>query len=70
VKYGKKIELNRRKIGMTQYELAEKLGVSQPTVGYWERCERMPRMEHMARIAKLFNVNVSVLFFDDSERFD
>lgn len=66
--YGKKIELHRHRMNMTQYELAKELGVSQPTVGYWERCERKPRMEHMAKLAKLFNASIDVLFFDESDR--
>ncbi|MBI4764110.1 MAG: transcriptional regulator [Deltaproteobacteria bacterium] len=39
---GERIIRVRRTLGMTQKELARKLGVDPGTLGYWERGERRP----------------------------
>lgn len=65
MKYGEKIKLLRKSLGMTQSQLAEEMGVKTRAVIYWESSEKMPRAETMAELAKLFDSNVHVLFFDD-----
>lgn len=68
MKYGEKIKLSRKSLGMTQPQLAQELGVSLKAVQYWEWCERMPRPDKMVKIAELFDSNVQVLFFDESDQ--
>lgn len=53
--------------GMTQRELAEKLGVSKSTVGNWEASNTLPDLEGMEAVAKFFGVSVGALFWEDLE---
>lgn len=48
--------------GITQLELAERLGVSQPAVARWESGRRMPRLDTLQRIADALGLNLSVIF--------
>ena len=43
----------RRKLGMTQAQLADRLGVSQPCVSQWETGRRTPSAPILDRIARL-----------------
>ena len=43
--FGERIIRARRALGMTQKDLARRLGVDPMTLGYWERGERRPSGE-------------------------
>jgi len=43
---------------MTQYELAEALGISRDLVGHYERRSQNPNLEFVIKVAKLFEVSV------------
>ena len=43
---------------MTQYELAEALGISRDLVGHYERRSQNPNLEFVIKVAKLFDVSV------------
>ncbi len=45
----------RRSEGLTQAELALKLGVSQQAISYWERGRDVPGSAHMAKIRQLLS---------------
>ena len=47
----------RTKEGMTQDELANKIGVVRSTVGNWEQGKRNPDLEQLEEIADLFNLH-------------
>lgn len=49
----------RRKVGMTQLELAEKLNYSDKSVSKWERGDGIPDLFVVAQIADLFGVTVN-----------
>ena len=51
----------RRKSGMTQIELAEKLNYSDKAVSKWERGESVPDISVLKSIADLFGVTVDYL---------
>lgn len=53
------IRNNRLKLGISQFELAQKLGVSQAAIGQWEREVTAPRSKHIPGLAKIFNIDVS-----------
>lgn len=55
----------RKEYGITQQELAEKLGVSRQAVSSWERGTAAPSTENLVRIGKLFGVSVDALVNDD-----
>lgn len=53
--------------GLTQRELAEKLGVSKSTIGKWESSDTLPDLEGMENVADFFEVTVGALFWEDME---
>lgn len=52
--------------GLTQTELAEKVGVSAVTVHNWENGESFPRVKRLKKIAEALNTTVAELI--DEER--
>ena len=51
----------RKRSGMTQEQVAERLGVSRQALAKWERGESVPDMDHCAALAKLFSVSIDDL---------
>lgn len=51
----------RIKSGITQQQMAEKLGLSRSTIGMYENGEREPSFEILENIADLFNVDMNYL---------
>lgn len=58
---GEQIMLARRRAGMTQRDLGEKLGVSHVAVGDIERGKTKPNLDHLAAIAEALGVPLSQL---------
>ncbi|WP_242384546.1 helix-turn-helix domain-containing protein [Enterococcus faecalis] len=58
---GTQISLLRKKFGLTQEDLANKLGFSKQTVSNWETGLKTPRMGAIQKIADLFNVSKSFI---------
>ena len=56
----------RKKSGLSQAELAQKIGVKNSTVSSWERGANAPDIETLFRICKLFNVTVADMFGCDT----
>ena len=48
---GEKIYKLRMSLNMTQKEFATQIGASQSAVNFWENNKRLPRMEHLFKIA-------------------
>lgn len=48
--------------GLTQFELAEKMGVSQATVGMWETGGRTPRFSKIPKLAEVLGCSIPDLF--------
>ena len=59
---GQKIASLRKKAGLSQEELAEKLFVSRELVSKWETGKRNPCKEMTVRLSELFNVPVENLY--------
>ena len=51
----------RKQHGMSQEQLAEKLGVSRQAVSKWERAEASPDIENLSSLAKLYNITIDRL---------
>lgn len=52
----------RKKAGLTQDELAEKLSVSPQAVSKWENGHNLPDLENLLHIAEISNTPYSALF--------
>ena len=61
VKTGRFIAERRRALGLTQRELAEKLGVSDKTVSKWECGNGLPEVSLMLPLCELLSINVNEL---------
>ena len=64
-----KIRRTRLRKGITQNQIAEKIGISQPTYAQWENGKRKPKLETLKKIADALEVPVSTLY-DDYEFVD
>lgn len=53
----------REEKGMTQYELADFLDISQKTISAWEKGTRTPRPMMMQKIENEFNIPKEKIFF-------
>ena len=58
---GKRIQLARKAQGLTQKQLAEKLGLSTGTIQQYELGKRQPRFENVVKIAEALNTSVVAL---------
>lgn len=61
---GRNIVLRRKKIGLTQVALAEKLNYSDKAVSKWERGESTPDVLTLVQLADFFGVTVNDLLQD------
>lgn len=53
--------------GLSQKELADKSGVSQSAINYWENGKRQPRTSQLKKIAKVFDFPLYLLLDDNYE---
>ena len=60
------IEL-RKKNGLSQEELAEKLGVSRQAVSKWEGAQSVPDIQRILEMSRLFGVSTDYLLKDDMD---
>lgn len=60
-KFSDMLSYLRKREGLSQKELAEKLGISRSAIGMYERGDREPNFELLEAIADLFNVNMNTL---------
>lgn len=51
----------RKKVGLSQETVAEKLGVSRQTVSKWETDETVPDIYQAKNLAKLYNLTLDEL---------
>ena len=58
---GQLIKAARKKAGMTQTELAQKLNIPFQSISQWERDIRKPKMDNLQKMADYFGVSVNSL---------
>ncbi len=61
---GNKIAEARKKINLSQAELAQQVSISSQAVGKWERGESMPDITTLNRLAEIFGVDLN--YFSES----
>ncbi len=62
---GKKIMDLRKKNGLSQEELAEKIGVARQTISKWELGETSPDLKQSKELSNIFNVSLDELVNND-----
>ncbi len=62
-----KIYTLRRAKGLSQEQLAEKIGVSRQAVSKWETGASVPELEKLLALSECFGVSVSELVSDEAE---
>ena len=65
---GNKIATARKKINLSQADLAQQVSISSQAVGKWERGESMPDITTLNRLADIFGVDLN--YFSDSAQKD
>ena len=61
LKFANTLKEEREKAGITQSKMAENLKTQVRTYGSWERGERQPDFDMLAKIADFFNVSIDYL---------
>ena len=62
---GKRISANRKKLKLTQDQLAEKLGVTAQAVSKWENDQSCPDIATLPKLAEIFNITTDELLGRD-----
>lgn len=65
-----KIIRERKKLGLSQEELAEKMNVSRQAVSKWESSQSIPEIEKILQLSSLFGVTTDYLLKDEIENVD
>ena len=61
VNFGDKLKSLRKEAGMTQTDLAKRLGVTKSVVSYYERQERSPSPDVLIQLTDIFHVTSDYL---------
>lgn len=67
--FGEIIHSLRKSYGLSQVELAHKLGVTKQAVSNWENNNILPSIDMLVRIAKYFSVSCDYLLEMDQRHF-
>ena len=60
-----KIIILRKKSGLSQEELADKLNVSRQSVSKWESAQSIPDLDRILEMSEIFKVSTDCLLKDD-----
>lgn len=62
---GARLKSIRQKLGLSQAEFAQTLGIAQSAVAMYETGERIPRDEVKKKIANMAGSKIDPIFFED-----
>ena len=65
---GKRISENRKRLGLTQDALAEKLGVTAQAVSKWENDQSCPDITMLPKLAEIFGISTDALLGVETHR--
>jgi len=68
IKIGKCISEARKKAGLTQDALAEKLCVTRQAVSNWENDKTQPDIETLEKLAEVFEISVEEMIYGAKQR--
>lgn len=63
----KKLQILRKRNGLSQEGLAEKLGISRQAVSKWESGQSIPDLNKLIKLSELYNVTIDSLVKDNDE---
>ncbi len=61
------IKFHREQLGLSQEQLAKKLGIRQSTVAMWETQKNFPRSDKLPLLAVALQCSIDDLFSDDDK---
>jgi transcriptional regulator with XRE-family HTH domain len=64
IMYGKRIKQLRKDAGLSQEDLALKVGVSRPNISFWENAD-FPPLEAIDRVCKVLGMDIWKFFLTD-----
>ena len=67
-KTGHFLQITRKKLNLTQEQLAEKLGVSQKSISRWETGKNLPDITTLQELCRALNINIAELI--NGERYE
>ncbi|MCC6312977.1 MAG: helix-turn-helix transcriptional regulator [Thermomicrobiales bacterium] len=67
VALGARLQRERLRAGLSQTALARRVAVARPTVGRWERGERLPPLPAVYRLAAVLGIAVRMLLPTEDE---
>ncbi|WP_302546305.1 helix-turn-helix domain-containing protein [Streptococcus vestibularis] len=70
MEFSERLKDLRKQTGLTQVDVAEKLGISQPAYASWERGVKKPTQDNLVKIAQILNVSVDYLVGNSEENLD
>ena len=70
MEFSERLKKLRKDAGLTQVDVANKLGISQPAYASWERGVKKPTQENLVKIAQILNVSVDYLVGNSEEKAD
>lgn len=57
---GRKIQKRRHEVGLTQEELADKVGISRAYMGYIEQGRNTASVEVLSKIARILKISIDI----------
>ena len=70
MEFSERLKKLRKDAGLTQVDVANKLGISQPAYASWERGVKNPTQDNLVKIAQVLNVSVDYLVGNSEEKTD
>lgn len=70
MEFSERLKKLRKQAQLTQVDVAEKLGISQPAYASWERGVKKPTQKNLVKIAQVLNVSVDYLVGNSEENSD
>src|ERR1051326_4873357 len=67
-KQGARLAELRKAAGLSQYDLARKVGVPQPNIAFWELSAKPPRSDVLPKLARALGVTLDDLIEDKSAK--
>lgn len=68
--FSERLKKLRKDSGLTQVDVASKLGISQQAYASWERGVKKPTQDNLVKIAQILNVSVDYLVGNSQETLD